>query len=157
MASWWKYLLLAPLLLFAGSTAQSCTTDSLERALGSTAEELPEGLIADALVNVSTVTTTRPTVLVLRSRTVCLATDRVRGQYRYASVVAMYNCTGEACPADGTNGGGAGVGSGEGNDNNSTLNDTSTLDDSSTLDDTSIFGEFLIFGNGSSFSYSIIK
>lgn len=107
-----RWIVLVSLLvphLSAYIAAQNCTTNNLESGLGSTAEEPANGLIAEYVATDQFLATVR----VVRSRTVCLATDSTRGQYRYASVIAEYVCTGDSCPAgEALSGSGSGAGSG---------------------------------------------
>ncbi len=92
-----KALLFAVVLLLIGAVgAQDCSINALINNLGP-----PNGGNLVAL-SLSADTSQRdvPTVTILEHNIVCLATATVRGQYRVASVVVSYNCSGiAACPS----------------------------------------------------------
>lgn len=72
--------------------AQRCGYDALVADL---APSVAQSLVTDARPQ-------PPTVTVLDYNVVCLATDTVWGEYRYASVVINYNCSGLNCHEPGT-------------------------------------------------------
>ena len=117
-SGWLNATVLLLLLLISGYTeAQNCAEVDLIDGLGSLAEPLIDGLVADYIVEVDPAEF--PEVQIMDSQIVCLATNVTRGQYRYASAVVMYSCTGDSCPAGGNlvndTGGGADSGNVTGN------------------------------------------
>ena len=86
------------LLFLSHARAQGCA-EIMISDLGSTDTAGTGGAIAEGFS--SGETGSPPDVLVMSSRTVCLAADSTRGNYRFASVIATYDCGGfgaAACP-----------------------------------------------------------
>lgn len=85
--------LCAIVLIFSSiAEAQECTADDLIVNLGPRGRNLvARSLAFDARREA-------PAVTILDHNIVCLATNYVWGQYRQASVVVNYTCSGFACP-----------------------------------------------------------
>ena len=99
LTSTMPYYLLALVIVLSCTSVRGQECPGIQESeLGSTTTPGTSGLIADAITLGDP--GSAPDILVLDSQTVCFAAAATRDQYRYASVVVSFNCSGSLAPGN---------------------------------------------------------